>query len=189
LDPRQVPDGRPPDDPSGARDWLIASAHTVLDAVDEAGSETVVWTFLGPRPMRWWIRRRLHEATLHRADATFATDGSYTLSADLSADGIDEWLDRLVVELAAAPTTAIDDGATIALHAIDLDAASGSWLIRGLPKGITWNRGSDAEPVQTRLTGSATELLLALVRRSNVESTQLEGEADVWRRWLAGTPL
>jgi uncharacterized protein (TIGR03083 family) len=189
LDPRQVPDGRPPDDPAGARDWLIAGARTVLDAVDGAGSDTVVWTFLGPRPARWWVRRRLHEATVHRADATLATGGSYTLSADLSADGIDEWLDRLEVELAAAPTAAIEDGATIALHATDLNADAGTWLIRGLPTGIAWNRGNAGGPAQTRLTGSAAELFLALVRRSDVDSSQLDGDADVWRRWLAATPL
>jgi len=189
LDPRQVPDGRPPDNPAGAQDWLIESARTVLDAADEAGSDTVVWTFLGPRPARWWIRRRLHEATVHRADATLATGGSYTLSAELSADGIDEWLDRLEVELAAAPTAAIDEGATIALHATNLDADSGSWHIRGLPTGIAWNRGNAEAPAQTRLIGNATELFLALVRRSNVDSTQLEGDADAWRQWLARTPL
>jgi uncharacterized protein (TIGR03083 family) len=189
LDPRQVPDGRPPDDKAGARGWLIAGARTVLDAVDEAGSDTEVWTVLGPRPAHWWIRRRLHEATVHRADATFANGGNYSLSADLSADGIDEWLDRLVVELAAAPSTAIDDGATIALHATDLDADSGSWLIRGLPTGIAWNRGRAAGPARARLTGSAAELFLALVRRSNVDSARLHGDAEVWRRWLAATPL
>jgi uncharacterized protein (TIGR03083 family) len=189
LDPRQVPDGRPPDDAAGARDWLISSARTVLDAVEAAGSDTVVWTFLGPRPAHWWIRRRLHEATVHRADATLATGANYTLSAELSADGIDEWLDRLVVELAAAPTAAIDDGATIALRATDLDADSGWWFIRGRPAGIAWNRGSAAGPARTLVSGSATELLLALVRRSDVDSSQLEGDADVWRQWLAGTPL
>ena len=31
-----------------------------------------VWTFIGPRPRDWWIRRRLHEATVHRADAAIA---------------------------------------------------------------------------------------------------------------------
>ena len=189
LDPRQVPDGRPPDDPAGACDWLTASVRTVLDAVDEAGSDTVVWTFLGPRPAAWWIRRRLHEATVHRADATLATGGSYTLSPDLSADGIDEWLDRLMVELAVAPTVAIDDGATMELHATDLSADSGSWLIRGLPKGIALSRGGAFDLARTRLTASAADLFLALVRRSTVDSTQLEGDADVWRRWLAGTPL
>ena len=190
LDPRQVPDGRPPDDPSDARDWLIAGPRTLLDAVQTAGPDTLVWTFLGPRPAQWWVRRRLHEATVHGADAALATGSSYALSADLSADGIDEWLDRLVVELAAAPTMAIDDGVAIALEATDIDGAEyRSWHVHGLSKGIAWHRGGAGEPAQTRLSGTATQLFLALVRRYIVDDAQFQGDEEVWRRWLAGTPL
>ena len=50
LDPRDVPDGRPPDDRDAAAQWLDSGAQMVLDAVDRVGSDTRVWTFLGPRP-------------------------------------------------------------------------------------------------------------------------------------------
>src|SRR5271167_3001041 len=65
LDPRLVPDGRPPSDTDG------------------------------PRPAGWWVRRRLHEATVHRADAAIAVGKPYELPPELAADGIDEWLERL----------------------------------------------------------------------------------------------
>ena len=72
LDPREVPDGKPPDDADAATDWLNAGVQLLLDSVDAAGAHTAVWTFIGPRPAPWWVRRRLHEATVHRADAAIA---------------------------------------------------------------------------------------------------------------------
>ena len=52
--------------------WLRSGPRLLLDAVDATGPQTPVWTFLGPRPAAWWIRRRLHETLVHRADAALA---------------------------------------------------------------------------------------------------------------------
>jgi uncharacterized protein (TIGR03083 family) len=189
LDPRQVRDGRPPVDRPGARAWLEAGPRRLLRAVAQAGAETSVSTFLGPRPASWWIRRRLHEASVHRADARLALGGDYCLAPELAADGIEEWLDRLVVELARTPGTALNDGTGIALHATDLDADSG-WVIRGLADGISWQRAEDGS-AQVHLTGSAADLFLALVRRRTVAdgAIDLDGDTGVWLEWLAATPL
>ena len=70
--PATVHDGKPPEDPDAAIIWLNEGAQLIIDAIDQVGSETRVWTFLGPRPAGWWVRRRLHEATVHRADAALA---------------------------------------------------------------------------------------------------------------------
>ena len=80
LDPREVPEGKPPDDLDAAIDWLNAGAQLVLDSVDAVGAHTQVWTFIGPRPAQWWIRRRVHEATVHRADAAIAVGADYRVS-------------------------------------------------------------------------------------------------------------
>ena len=40
----------------------------------------------------------MHEATVHRADAALALGADYQLAPELAADGIDEWLERVVVE-------------------------------------------------------------------------------------------
>jgi uncharacterized protein (TIGR03083 family) len=96
LDPRSVPDGRPPDDSDGARAWLHACPEVLLDAVEQVGGpDVIVATFSGPRPARLWIRRLLHETTVHRADAALAVREPYELDPELAADGIDEWLGRL----------------------------------------------------------------------------------------------
>ena len=66
LDPRSVEGGKPPPDPVDAISWLHGGARRLVDAVELSGVETPVWTFLGPRPANWWIRRRLHETSVHR---------------------------------------------------------------------------------------------------------------------------
>lgn len=78
LDPREVRDGKPPDDPDGAADWLNAGAEALVKAVDRVGPDCRVWTFLGSKPAGWWIRRRLHEVTVHHADATLALGSTTT---------------------------------------------------------------------------------------------------------------
>ncbi|HEY1573267.1 MAG TPA: maleylpyruvate isomerase family mycothiol-dependent enzyme [Pseudonocardiaceae bacterium] len=186
LDPRLVRDGKPPADAAAAMRWFAESPHTLLTAVRDIGPDTEVATFLGPRPASWWIRRRLHEATIHRADAALALRTEYELAADLAADGISEWLDRLVAEQALGRPAPLPAGAHLVLRATD---SADVWTVRGTSGGIDW---SDADSDgDIRLTGPVTDLLLALVRRKSVEDTEirLAGDADLWREWLGSTPL
>jgi uncharacterized protein (TIGR03083 family) len=188
LDPRLVPDGRPPSDTDGARAWLQAGARVLLDAVSTVGPEENVATFLGPRPAGWWVRRRLHEATVHRADAAIAVGKPYELPPELAADGIDEWLERLAVELPAARATAVAVGQVLAMRATD---AGVEWRIGGTATGIDWGHGTSASPPTVRLTGPAADLLLALVRRRTLQEPgiEIDGDMGVWDTWLAHTPL
>src|SRR5277367_1697207 len=121
LDPRLVRDGKPPADVPGAIRWLSQSPQTLLAAVDAIGPDTEVSTFVGPRAAAWWIRRRLHEATVHRADAAIALGAPYELSPELAADGISEWLDRLADQQALGQPPSLPAGASLALHATDQD--------------------------------------------------------------------
>jgi uncharacterized protein (TIGR03083 family) len=188
LDPRLVPDGRPPDDTDGARAWLQAGPRILLDAVSAIGPEENVATFLGPRPAAWWVRRRLHEATVHRADAAIATGKPYELAPELAVDGIDEWLERLAVELPAARTEAIAVGQALAMRATD---AGVQWWISGITTGIDWSHGASDSPSAVRLVGPAANLFLTLVRRRTLQEPGIEsdGDMEVWHTWLAHTPL
>jgi len=188
LDPRLVPDGRPPGDTDGARAWLHAGPRILLDAVSAIGREENVATFLGPRPAGWWVRRRLHEATVHRADAAIAAGKPYELPPELAVDGIDEWLERLAVELPAARATAIAVGQALAMRATDVGA---QWWIAGAATGIDWGRGASDSPPGVRLAGPATDLFLALVRRRTLQEPgiEIDGDMQIWHTWLARTPL
>jgi uncharacterized protein (TIGR03083 family) len=191
LDPRGVEGGKPPPDPADAISWLQGGAQRLVDAVELAGVETPVWTFLGPRPANWWIRRRLHEATVHRADAALAVGREFTLGPDVAADGITEWLERVVIQAGTErEPLPLDVGNTLHLHATDPGLGeAGEWTISVTEAGITWSHEHGKGSVALR--GGATELLLAMTRRVSAADAGIEmfGDDAVWQNWLDRTPF
>lgn len=186
---RDTRDGKPPDDRDAAIEWLNAGAQLILDSVDDVGADTEVWTFIGPRPAQWWIRRRMHEATVHRADAAIAIGTDFGLTAEVAADGIDEWLERIAVE-ASAESSPLDAGQTLHLHATDAGlGAAGEWTITGTDAGIAWSH--EHGKGDAALRGGARDLLLAVVRRQTAADGGLEvfGDTAVWDGWLDRTPF
>ena len=191
LDPRAVEGGKPPSDPDEAISWLHGGAQRLVDAVEHVGVETPVWTFLGSRPAYWWVRRRLHEATVHRADAALALTLDYALTPDLAADAISEWLERVASQAGRgdAPLP-LENGQTVHLHATDPGlGAAGEWTIRTDGNRVTWSHGHDKGGVALR--GGAVDLLLAVVRRVPVADTDIAvfGDTGIWQNWLDHTPF
>jgi uncharacterized protein (TIGR03083 family) len=187
LDPRTVPDGRPPDDAEGARTWLLACPQVLFDAVaDVGGADATVATFDGPRPAWWWVRRLLHESTVHRADAVMAIDDRYELAPELAADGIDEWLGRLA-ERPRRSALPIEEGRAVTLQATDVDA---SWSLQAAGNDLQLRR-NPTDPLEgVQLAGLATELFLALLRRLDIEDAECRvvGDHNLWEVLLARTP-
>lgn len=191
LDFRSVEEGKPPPDLDDAIAWLNGGAQRLVDAVEGTGAETPIWTFLGPRPAGWWIRRRLHENAIHRADAALAVGADFTLDAEVAADGIDEFLERIVIQAgkdgAALP---LEGGDTLHLHATDPGLGeAGEWTVAVEDVAITWSHEHGKGTVALR--GGATELLLAMTRRVPLDATGVAvfGDQAVWQRWLDRTPL
>lgn len=191
LDPRSVEGGKPPPDPDDVVSWLQGGAQRLVDAVEQSGVETPVWTFLGTRPANWWVRRRLHEVAVHRADAALALDSDFTLEPEVAADGIGEWLDRIAVQAGSdGSALPLEDDNTLHLHATDPGLGeAGEWTVGVSESGIAWSREHGKGTVALR--GGATELLLAMVRRVAVADTGIEmfGDDAVWQKWLDRTPL
>lgn len=191
LDPRDVEGGKPPPDPADAISWLQGGARRLVDAVELTGVETPVWTFLGPRPANWWIRRRLHETAVHRANAALAIGGEFTLDPAIAADGVTEWLERVAIQAGrdGAPLP-LEDGHTMHLHATDPGLGeAGEWSIAADDGRLAWSHEHGKGSVALR--GGATELLLAATRRVPLADTGIAmfGDEAVWQKWLDRTPF
>lgn len=188
LDPRDVREGKPPDDLDGSIAWLGGGAQLILDAVDQVGADARVWTFNGGKPAGWWIRRRVHEQLVHRADADLALGREFQAPAEMAADGISEWIDLTVQ--ARRPDTPLQRGLTLHLHATDDGLGpTGEWTITHDEDGLNWTH--DHVKGDAAVRGSATDLLLAITRRRSSAEVDLEvfGDASVWDGWLSHTPF
>jgi len=188
---RDVPDGKLPEDPAEHGAWLNASADLVAEAVTTVGDEPV-WTFTGPRPARWWARRRAHEAAVHLADAQLAAGRDVDLAPAFAADGVDEWL-GLVVATTADRERARElggDGQTLHFHATEPGLeGTGEWLVTRTPAGITVAPGHARADVAVR--APAVRLLLLLTRRLPAADPEIEifGQQDLLTHWLEHTPF
>ena len=140
-----------------------------------------MWTFAGPRPAKWWIRRRLHEATVHRSDAVLATGREYDLEPELAADAITERLELAGGLTESSNPTASDEEAVV-LRATDVGLGSPEWLLAGKP---------DPTSSGVVLTGPATSLLLTLYGRRTPHEARLEvvGDGQLWEHWLSKNPF
>ncbi|MGV0991346.1 MAG: maleylpyruvate isomerase N-terminal domain-containing protein [Mycobacterium sp.] len=192
IDPRTVAGGKPT--PGHEIEWLHDGPRALLEAVERTGAQTTVWTFLGPRPAAWWIRRRLHETAVHRADAALALGADFSIDPAIAADGITEYLERTVVraneEGPAAGDRPLGEGQSLHLHATDPGLGeAGEWTLLGRPDGVALDHEHGKATVALR--GPARDLLLAVVRRGATADLGLEvfGDQAVWDTWLARTPF
>lgn len=186
VDVRTVPDGKPPEDPAAVADWLAEGARLLIAALEGVGPDALVWSFVGPVPASWWVRRRLHESVVHRADAALALGVPFTVPAEVAADGVSEWLELLTARPADPPL--LPAGTTMHLHATDDDLGTGGeWMIAGGDARIGWEHGHGKGTVAVR--GTAADLLLAMLRRIPADDARLQvlGEAGVLAGWLART--
>jgi uncharacterized protein (TIGR03083 family) len=188
---REVPDGKLPDDPAEQPAWLRAGAVRIVDAVREAGSD-LVWSFTGPVPAGFWLRRMAHETLVHRADAQLAASAEPepVIEADVAADAIDEWLMLLAGGLGNADerTKVLPAGAGLHIHATDDGLGGrGEWMIRHDAGGLTVEPGHGKG--DAAITGPAASLLLVLMRRrpASDPAVTVYGDSAVLDDWLAST--
>jgi uncharacterized protein (TIGR03083 family) len=187
---REVPDGKLPDDGAEQQAWLRAGAALIVDAVREAGSD-LVWSFTGPTPAGFWIRRMAHETLVHRADAQLAAgaEPEPVIEAEVAADAIDEWLTLLTSGMlgnADEQAKALPAGAALHIHATDDGLGGrGKWMIRRGAGGLTVEPGHGKG--DAALTGPAASLLLVLMRRRPVSAVTAYGDSAMVDGWLANT--
>jgi uncharacterized protein (TIGR03083 family) len=148
-----------------------------------------VWSFLGPQPSSFWLRRMLHETAVHHADAALALGAGYEFAPDLAADAITEALEMITSAIALGLSPRLAElrgsGETLSLRP-DEDGLEG-WLITRMPEAVRWTPGRGATDVV--VSGRAADLLLVLARRVPPEEApvRIQGDQKLWDQWLEHT--
>lgn len=161
------PPPRPPAGPverSALVDWYAGAARALLDALRTTDPAAPCFTFGPPRTTAFWLRRQVHETTVHLWDAQSALGDPEPLDPKLSADGVDEVLSVFLprqVDLGRTPPVA----RSVGLEATD---TGGRWLV---------GDGDGGDPVAT-VRGPAASLLLLLWKRTAVADPALTVDGD-----------
>ncbi len=179
--PPPQPRDRAPADPGP---WLREGSDLLEAAVHDAG-DTEVWTFLGPRPARFWTRRMRNDLVVHRADAALALDEPFEVDRQVACDVIGEGLDLVAAGSAAGLSpglTALRGEGVLRFSATDVPRA---WSVRRSPRAVTWSHLD--EPADVTVSGPLTQVLLVLNRRRSPQGLRVEGDSGLLEYWLEHT--
>lgn len=125
----------------------------------------------------FWLRRQLHETSVHRWDVEAAASGDPgSIEAEVAVDGIDEYLDVFV-------RTRGKQTLTGSLRLVVSDGGR-SWLLAPAARPGRVSVIADGhEPAEAEITASAEELLLHVWRRRAFDEARVHvgGDARVAR--------
>ena len=164
-------------------DFFADGADALVDALTTIDLDREVYSFVGPRPARWWVRRQTHESIVHAWDRQLATgDALAEVDPAVASDGIDELLELLTDPRLVDPAALAPEGETIHVHATDVE---GEWLLALSPAGFAFTR--EHAKGDLALRGPATDLLVVLNDRAPLDATAIEvfGSTTVLDRFLA----
>ena len=154
--------------------WFESGAADLIATLRAAPADVQCATFLAdpPPPVLFWSRRQTHETAMHRVDAESATGTITPFVPEFAADGIDEMLAGFVPRK-HTPLHA-DPPVTLAVRLAD---AHGAWhlTISDAPPATV----REGRPADCIVSGSASDVYLALWNRQGVESLDIEGDPAV----------
>ncbi|MEO3783981.1 maleylpyruvate isomerase family mycothiol-dependent enzyme [Actinocorallia sp. B10E7] len=178
--------GTPPPQPRGTAPedleaWLRHGTDLLIEAVAK-DPDAQVWTFLGPRPARFWGRRMRNDLLVHRADAALALGREFQAEAATAADALSEGLDLIAASATSglSPALAMLRGRGV-LKFVSTDAP-GVWTVRREPEAVTWT--AEDGPADVTVSGGAVDLLLVFSRRSSPGRVRVSGDEELLRHWL-----
>lgn len=174
-----------PGAPAGWETWLRESTEDLIGAVRETGADTERWTFLGPGPARFWLRRMLADTAVHHYDAAVTTGVAFEIAGDLAADVFAEGVEMLAAPGAETLKPELVElrgrGERIGVRPRGMEG----WVIIRTPGGIRYERGPvEADVV---LSGEMADLMLVCSRRLPLDDERVEvtGDGALLEHWLA----
>ncbi|MCP2339385.1 maleylpyruvate isomerase family mycothiol-dependent enzyme [Actinomadura rupiterrae] len=185
--PQSVPDGMGPDLWEA---WLSGGADRLVAAVEAADGP--VWSPLGEDvPAAFWLRRLLHDTTVHHADAAITVGAEWTIDPDLAADGIAEGL-ALVASPAVAgmnPRIAQLRGSGETLLWRPEEADLPAWLVTRTPDGPRVTEAAHDTDADVTVSAAAADLFLLLSRRITADDpgVKVDGDRALLDHWTSLT--
>lgn len=175
-----------PDDPADYAAWFAVGTQPLIATLRAADPNTPVWTNGVDQHVRYWARRILYEAIVHRADAELALGREPRIQSRLAADGIEEFLTNIqCFSWVAENLRALDaDGDTLHFHSTDYE---GEWIITLNGGTFTWERGHKRATVAVR--GTASDLLLLTYGRLPASRFTVMGDDQLLAQWLVKSAL
>lgn len=176
------PDDRPDveEDPDDLPGYVEDGAEALLDALRDHDEFDPAWTWWGEHYVGRIGRRMAHETAMHRWDAQDAVDEAEPIEGRLAADGVREFIDVFVT---SQEEPWPHEAATLHLHRSD---GRGDWSVTLDPIAGQSRRARDDAAV---LRGTASDLLLVLWRRKDLDAIRVTGDRPTVERFLAWTDL
>jgi len=195
LTPRRIPqravDAEPPADWTAVPAWFSRNGAELVSVLRAVDPDAPMYSWGPDKHAGFWIRRMLHETTIHRTDAEAAAGVVSRVEPAVAVDAIDELLELLPYADFFRPNVRDlrGDGETIHLHATDLDSANlpGEWLITLEPEGFRWSHAHVKGAVAVR--GPAQDLALFVYGRRKAADVKLDviGDLSLLAYWSANS--
>lgn len=182
MDAPPVAPARPDDEDLLA--WYRDGLADLRSTLSSAEPGTPVWTWSPQQDVGFVQRRMAQETAVHRWDAQLAAHGPEPIDGALAIDGIDEFL---MFFLDGGVDGDEPVGGSVHLHVTDPDLAGGEWMVRF--DGHTPDVTTGHEKGDAALRGLASDLLLALWRRTPIGQLDVVGDEALAARFLAVSNL
>ncbi|MFC5182116.1 maleylpyruvate isomerase family mycothiol-dependent enzyme [Actinomadura harenae] len=191
ISPRRLA-GPIPETDAELRPWFAEGGAALVATLRAADPGMEMWAWGGDQHARFWSRRMVHEAVVHRADLHFALGRGCTVSGEAAVDGMDELLGNLPYAATFAPKVENlrGDGSTLAFTA---DDTGDRWTV-GLEKDrFEWRRSSAADDVHAdasvRADASALFLFLWGRRKTGDPGISVAGDRDLVAFWAENSAI
>jgi uncharacterized protein (TIGR03083 family) len=170
-------------EPEDSIDWFCRGAVTLRDTLADADPSVEYAAFLAepltPR-LLFWARRQTMETSVHRVDAESAvarcTPFSPVVGPDIALDGIDEFLTGFLPR-ARTPLRADSP------HRLQIapDYSEQRWTVSISDEPPVTARGAadNLTDVDCTVSGSASDIYLALWNRVSLDNVKVEGDRSV----------
>ena len=162
--------------------YAAASLDRLLSALTELDPDEKMWTWSAQHNGAFYLRRMLHETSIHRVDAEGAAGMERVVEGDLAADGVDELYGIVIPFVLARGPRPMPTG-TLHVHRTD---GAGEWMLTVDGDQIRMERAHAKGDAAVR--GHGSSLFLACWGRAELDAVEILGDTEVAEQWIAMAP-